>query len=105
VACFDELGVEVVGEPTGDAAATGEPAARLRSIPGRVEEGVAFGVRERRAAFVDLRDDAVGLDDADVDAYLARDRDGLVVEARWLSISTRCAPAGPPTGSTATAAR
>ncbi len=44
VAGLDELGVVVVGEPAGEAAAAGEPAARLRSGSGRVEQRVALRV-------------------------------------------------------------
>ena len=80
VAGLDEPGVELVGETAGQAAAARDPPARSRLGVRRREQRVALGVRQRRAPFVDLGDDAVGLDDADVDADLARDRHRLVVQ-------------------------
>ena len=80
VAGLDELGVVVVGEPAGQAAAAGQPGARLRSGSSRVEECVALRIGQSGPQFVDLRDDAVGLDEADVDADLAGDGHGLVAQ-------------------------
>ena len=78
----DQLGVEVVAHPGRQRPAADQPATRRRraSRPGAISDSTSAG-GQHRAALVDLGGGAVRLDQGDVGAGRAGDRDGTVVMA------------------------